>query len=245
MYRLAVISLMILLLSACAGKGIELNRSVFESNKIALVRVDQLQSTVRAEKSTTREKIGIFGGVTGVVVGTVIDKSTDAARARSLTPLAKALSDYNINQHVSDALANHLRGGAFAERVTFDTIINPKDKTKPYLVPRVTPSVVMAADYSSIIVTFEVVTYQNREGKKPHRGVYSAEHVLDSHGEKVTKSDNFQFWLDNADILKEHISLKIDEAAAEFAKDFNSLELTRTYVDPSLIAGQVKPKSAR
>ena len=80
----------------------------------------------------------------------------------------------------------------------------------------------MAADYSSVTVSLDVVTYQNKDGVKPHRGTYAADYLLDSQGEKVTRSDNFQFWLDNADILKEKISANIDQAAAKFANDFNS-----------------------
>lgn len=220
--RLAVIGLVTIFLSACAGKKVELNRTVFESQKIEVVRIDQMESTISAEKSNQAKKVGLIGGVAGVLIGSVVDNNTNAARAKSLTPLADALSNYDVNQQISDALAKHLTGSAFAEQINFDTNFDPKDKVKPYLVPRVTPSVVMAADYSGFTVTLNVVTYQNKEGKKPHKGEYIAEHLLDAQGEEVTKEDNFQFWLDNPDNLIESITKKIDEAVAAFATDFNS-----------------------
>jgi len=179
--RLAVIGLVTIFLSACAGKKVELNRTVFESQKIEVVRIDQMESTISAEKSNQAKKVGLIGGVAGVLIGSVVDNNTNAARAKSLTPLADALSNYDVNQQI-----------------------------------------VMAADYSGFTVTLNVVTYQNKDGKKPHKGEYIAEHLLDAQGEEVTKEDNFQFWLDNPDNLIENITKKIDEAVAAFATDFKA-----------------------
>ena len=167
--------------------------------------------------------MGLIGGVAGVLIGSAVDANTNKKRAKKLTPIEQALGEFDVNKQVSVSLQKHLSGGAFAEQVNFDTAFDPKEKLKSYLVPRVTPNVVMAADYSSISVVLNTVTYQNREGKRPYRGTYTSEYILDSQGEEVTKEDNFQFWSDNPDILKQKITATIDEATLAFAKDFNNL----------------------
>ena len=220
-YQLTIIIVISIFLSACAAKKNQLDRSIFQSNKIEVIRIDQLGSNLSAEKSNRAKKIGLIGGVPGVLIGSVVDSKTNATRTKTLAPLTKALGDYDINQQILDSLSKQLTGRAFAARVNLDTSFEAKEKIKAFLVPRLTPSVVMSADYSSVTVLLEVITYQNRRGRKPHRGTYSAAHVLDDHGEEVTKEDNFQFWLDNPEILIENISEKIDQAVAEFIQDYN------------------------
>ena len=208
-------------LSACAGKKIELDRTVFETQKVEVVRINQLGSILTAEKSNSGKKVGLIGGVAGVLIGSAVDANTNKSRAKKLTPLAQAMGEYDVNQKIIESLQKQLKGNAFNEQLRLDTNFDPKDKVKPYLVPRVSPSVVMAADYASISVVLNVVTYQNKEGKRPHKEKYSAEYILDSQGEKVNKEDNFQFWSDNPELLKENISATIDEAVSKFANDFN------------------------
>ena len=222
LYSLAVIALAAVLLSACTGKKVELDRSIFDSRKVEAVRIDQLDSSLSAEKSNSGKKVGLIGGVAGVLIGSAVDANTNASRTKKLTPLSQALGEYDINKQIAASLENHLKGSAFAEQMRLDTNFDPKDKTKLFLVPRVTPNVIMAADYSSISVILNTITYQNDEGKKPHRGEYSAEYILYSQGEEVNKEDNFQFWSDNPDLLKENINATIDQAVNDFASDFNS-----------------------
>lgn len=221
-YRLVTITLITLLLSACAGKSIELDRDVFEAQKIEVVRVEQIESGLSAEISTRGKEVGKFGGVSGFVIGSLVDANTNSVRARSVAPLSKALSDYNINQKISDSLSKHLKGRAFAEQVKLDTSFDPKRKA--YLTPQIMPNVVMAADYSSVTVVLEVFTYQNKDSKRPHKGTYTAiaEHILDEQGKEISKKDNFQYWADNPEILIDNINQKIDQAVSQFAQDFNS-----------------------
>lgn len=222
MYRLATLTLITLLLSACSGKKVELDRNVFETQKIEVVRVEQIESGLSAEISTRGKEVGKFGGVSGFVIGSLVDANTNSVRARSLAPLSKALSNYDINQQISDSLAKQLKGRAFTEQVRLDTSFDPKRKA--YLTPQIMPNVIMAADYSSVTVILEVFTYQNKDSKQPHKGTYTAtaEHALDEQGKEISKEDNFQYWADNPEILIDNINQKIDEAVSQFAQDFNS-----------------------
>ena len=82
-YSLATVTLVTLLLSACAGKKVELDRNVFETQKIEVVRVEQIESGLSAEISTRGKEVGKFGGVSGFVIGSLVDANTNSVRARS------------------------------------------------------------------------------------------------------------------------------------------------------------------
>ena len=221
-HRLLTISLLAIFLSACAGKKVELDRAVLSSQKIEAVRIDQISNAIGSQKSTVAKKVGPFAGVGGFLISTAIDRSTNARRNKKLAPLTEALADYDISKQTETALRKNLKGNVFASELNIDSNFDPKDKTKPYLVPTVTPSAIMAANYSKMSVELAVVTYQNKDGKRPNKQSYVSEYVLDSQGEKVNKEDNFQFWSDNPELLIERINMLIDEAASKFALDFNS-----------------------
>ena len=221
-YRLLIVSVLLVFLSACAGKKIELDRDLLSSQKIETVRIDQVSNSIGSQKSTVAKKVGPFAGVGGALVSRAIDLRTNAKRTKKLAPLAEALGDYDISKQLEGALKKHLKGNTFADELNLDTSFDPKDKTKPYLVPKVTPIAVMAANYSKVSVELEVATYLNQDAKRPNRESYISEYVLDSQGEKVSKKDNFQYWTDNPDLLIEQLNILIDESASKFALDFNS-----------------------
>lgn len=220
--KLLAVFLLAILLSACAGKKIELDRAVFNSQKIAAVRIDSMSNTIESQKSGIRKKVGPYAGVGGFLISTAIDRSTNAQRNRKIAPLAEALGDYDIGEQVGESLEKHLKGNTFAENLAIDTNFDPKDKTKLYLVPTVIPSAIMSVDYSTVSVELAVQTYQNKSGKRPSSQSYTSEYVLDSQGEKVNREDNFQFWTDNPELLIEQVNTLIDEAAVKFALDYNS-----------------------
>jgi len=186
-----------LFLSACAGKKVELDRGVFESQKIKWVQLAQLASPLSSEVA-----------------------SSNSARRKKIEPLVENLKGYDVNKTTFAAFDKALSGVAFGQPLQIETEFDAQNQ-KPFLVPQIQPAVVISADYSKILVAATVSIYQNKEGKKPYKADYLSEQILDDGGEEVTKDDRYQFWLDNPEMIIEKIELGAQEIAEQMAEDFN------------------------
>jgi len=210
-----------LFLSACAGKKVELDRGVFESQKIKWVQLAQLASPLSSEVASSAATTGaIAGGLVGVLIGGAIDANTNSARRKKIEPLVENLKGYDVNKTTFAVFDKALSGVAFGQPLQIETEFDAQNQ-KPFLVPQIQPAVVISADYSKILVAATVSIYQNKEGKKPYKADYLSEQILDDGGEEVTKDDRYQFWLDNPEMIIEKIELGAQEIAEQMAEDFN------------------------
>ncbi len=221
-YKLLSILTMTLLLSACAGKKVELDRGVFEQQQISKARLSTAPVTLSPELSTTARTTGVIaGGIVGVLIGGAIDANTNSARAKKLEPLNASLADYSLADTIQEALEAAIKGPAFAEQVTIDRQFDEEDK-KPYLVPTFEAAATMAADFKEIRVLLTATLYQNKDGKRPFTGLYSATQLIEGAAEESSKDDRYQFWSDNPEVIVSKLKLAIDEVVAAMVSDFNA-----------------------
>jgi len=183
--------------TACTTTG-GLNRSLVHQEKIQYVDVSLLSQNVVIELSDSN--------------------ALNDSRTRNFGSLQRKIHDINVNAVLKNALQHNLIGNAFDEDLTIgsqaDVSLNDS-----YLVPILTPTVIMSSDYGAINITLTTTTTQlNANGEREqYDAVYSSKQVI---GVSTSKSNQL-FWNDNPLILKERIVNGLYDVANKFAKDFN------------------------
>ena len=220
--KLIAVAFFSLILSACASTP-ELNRELVQKEKISNVIVNQMDQNMNIDVADSSASSGAAGGLLGALVGGAIDSNINGKRRKSLAPMIENIESLNVNMVLKNALADSLElGSAFDEEVII-TAASDESTQNSFLVPILTPNIIMQGDYSGVMVSLTASTVQDQEKKSGNRyqSVYISDQTLDS--ELLAKrEENKQFWLDNHLLLREKIVDGLYNVAKQFADDYNS-----------------------
>jgi len=210
-------------ISACASNS-PLNRDLIHQEKIQTVNVTQLDENISIQESKSGLVIGaVAGGLIGGAIGSAVDSNINSGRKKNFESMQEGINNFNVNVILKNALQHKLLDGkAFSDSVIIDTNYDQSVK-KPYLIPVLTPSVVMSSSYDVIDITLKVTTAQKspKNAVNQHKSTYSSQQSIDSISSGSGKEENKQYWIDNLIILKEKIVNGLYDVAEQFADDFN------------------------
>ncbi len=211
-----------LALSACTTVP-ELNRELVQQQKITSINLNQMDQNMNIDAADGATASAATGGLIGALVGGAIDSNINAKRKKALEPMLEMIDSLNVNMVLNNALEDNLeRGGAFSENVVINTNFDGSVKTS-FLVPTLTPNVIMKANYSGVMVVLDAsMPQQSAENKQSqYNSTYTSEQVLDS--DLLSKrEDNKQFWKDNQLLLREKIVDGLYDVAEQFVDDYNA-----------------------
>lgn len=211
-----------LVLSACATAP-ELNRELVQQQKITSINLNQMDQNMNIDTSDNSATSAATGGLIGALVGGAIDSNANAKRKKALEPMLDMIDSLNVNMVFNNALEDSLeRGGAFGESVAINTNFDGAVK-ESFLVPTLTPNVIMKADYSGVMVVLDASISQESAEKKQsqYNSTYTSEQILDS--DLLSKrEDNKQFWKDNQLLLREKIVDGLYDVSEQFVDDYNA-----------------------
>jgi len=213
-----------LFLSACASTP-ELNRDLVHQEKIKTINLDKMEQNINIQVADSKTTGAILGGLPGLLVSGAVDGNVNSKRKKALEPFHEVLNDINVNMVLKNALEHSmLDSKAFSEDVVINTEYDKELKT-PYLIPILTPNVIMLGDYSGVAVFIIASTAQESTKKKQnkYKSVYQSEQLMDE-SLLAKREENKQYWKDNPLVLKEKIVDGIYDAAKQFADDFNADE---------------------
>lgn len=210
-------------ISACASNS-PLNRDLIHQEKIQTVNVKQLDENISIQESSSGLVIGaVAGGLIGGAIGSAVDSNINSGRKKNFASTQESINNFNVNVILKNALEHKLLDGkAFSDSVVIDTGFDQSVK-KPYLIPVLTPSIVMSSSYDVVDITLKVTTAQKspRNTENQHKSTYSSQQLIDNASLESGKEENKQYWIDNPIILKEKIVNGLYDVAEQFADDFN------------------------
>ena len=210
-------------ISACASNS-PLNRDLIHQEKIQTVNVTQLDENISIKASSSGLVIGaVAGGLIGGAIGSAVDSNINSGRKKNFASTQESINNFNVNVILKNALEHKLLDGkAFSDSVVIDTGFDQSVK-KPYLIPVLTPSIVMSSSYDVVDITLKVTTAQKspRNTENQHKSTYSSQQLIDNASLESGKEENKQYWIDNPIILKEKIVNGLYDVAEQFADDFN------------------------
>lgn len=205
-----------IVLSACAGTPVELNRATFNNKKIEAIYLPIGKTHIAVEQSDAGEIGGAGAGLLGVVIGSAIDAGTNSKRNSRLAPVLNALKNYDPATFLTETLQTEAQGLAFNTPLTIETY---NTKTKPVaLTPMLTPAYTMSPDYSYVVISLSASMKQVGENTSTFYNNYSSIQTNKKEGDENTKR---QFWIDNPNELIHQIQAGIYEVVQRFAADFN------------------------
>ena len=210
-------------ISACASNS-PLNRDLIHQEKIQTVNVTHLDENISIKASSSGLVIGaVAGGLIGGAIGSAVDSNINSGRKKNFASTQESINNFNVNVILKNALEHKLLDGkAFSDSVVIDTGFDQSVK-KPYLIPVLTPSIVMSSSYDVVDITLKVTTAQKspRNTENQHKSTYSSQQLIDNASLESGKEENKQYWIDNPIILKEKIVNGLYDVAEQFADDFN------------------------
>ncbi len=215
MIRVLSILLLSLVITACAGTPVELNRSTFDSRKIESIQVIEHGAKIQYQRSDSGAGAGAAGaGLLGALVGSAIDSGVNTKRSKSIAPVLESMGGYNPNLYLKSALMNEATGIAFqpALNVTMGGAVDGK------LAPRVTPSYTITPDFENVYVSLSVSVEQIADEEKDYQRIYTGNEFNDRAGSKEEKR---QDWIDNPEKLIAKFQSAISDAVQRFVADFN------------------------
>ncbi len=218
-----LIVLLIAVFSSACTTAPKLNRTLVHQEKIRTVNLQKLDQNINIQLSDNTTTAAVAGGLVGILVGGAIDANINSKRNKALEPLREKITDIDVNKVLINALTHYLsEGKAFSNDVVIDSEYD-KDIKKPFLVPILTPNVVILANYSGVRVSLAVSTSQKSANKKQNRynSVYVSQQDLDA-GLASDKETSKQFWMDNPILLKEKIVDGLYDVSKQFADDYNA-----------------------
>jgi len=211
-----------LLLSACASTT-KLDRELVHQEKIKTINLNQMPENISIQEADNTTTSAVAGGLVGVIIGNAIDSNINSKRRKALEPFIEMLAGLDVNKVLMNALDHNLTGGkAFSEEIAIETFSSTQTE-QSYLVPVVSPSVVMLADYSGVLVGLAVSTPQEQTDKRPKRynSFYSSKNTMDDELQ-AKREENKAFWNNNSLLLREKIVDGLYDVAKQFANDYNS-----------------------
>jgi len=204
------------ILSACAGTPVELNRAAFNNKKIEAIYLPIGKTHIVVEQSDAGEIGGAGAGLLGAVIGSAIDAGTNSKRNSRLAPVLNALKNYDPATFLTETLQTEAQGLAFNTPLTIEAY---NTKTKPVaLTPMLTPAYIMSPDYSYVVISLSASMKQVGENTSTFYNNYSSIQTNKKEGDENTKR---QFWIDNPNELIHQIQAGIYEVVQRFATDFN------------------------
>ena len=222
--KILTILLITIFSSACTTAS-KLNRPLVHQEKIKTVNLEKLDHNISIAVSDNTTTAAVAGGLVGVLIGGAIDSNINSKRNKAIEPLREKVTDIDVNKVLINALTHYLtESKAFASEVVIDSEFDREIK-KPYLIPILTPSVVVLANYSGVHVSLAVSTSQKSAKNKENRykSVYVSEQDLDA--ELATEKEaNKEYWMENPILLKEKIVDGLYDVSKQFADDYNSEE---------------------
>jgi len=212
-------------MSACAPKKIELDRTQFSNQKVSTIELKEIKENISIELSDSASESGAaVGGLLGVLVGAAIDSGVNSSRKGKFKAIQDSVSEIDANAILKEALQGKLVGNAFSEDL--ELVAFDKKNKKPYLTPKVTPSIIMSANYGVVNVLLSSTLNQNNiERKRPYLGIYSSQQLNEAESLEVDKGSNYKYWIDNPETLKDKIINGLNDVAQQFADDYNGVNL--------------------
>ena len=225
--KLAITLLVCIAATACSTTKTPLNRALVHQEKISTVNLKSIEQNITIELSSSGTSAGGAGaGVLGALVGAVVDSSVNSGRKNSFSEIQESTDVMSASMVLKNTLEHNLVGDAFSQELVIDSEYDQSIK-KPYLIPILTPSIIMSPNYGVISILLTTQTTQtslkNEEKQNRYNGSYSSQQLAESSSLSVSKEDNKQYWLDNPVALREKIVNGLYDVAKQFADDFNSL----------------------
>lgn len=195
--KLFAISIICAVATACTTTT-SLNRSLVHKEKIQTVNLNHLAENISIELS-----------------------AANANKKETFKTIQGNLDDFSSNMVLKAALAhNLLDGNAFSDNVIIDSAFDVSIET-PYLIPVLTPSIIMSANYDVIDIVLKTSTTQKAKngGENQYKVIYSSQQIIQT---SSTAEKNKQYWVDNPLVLKEKIVNGLYDVAQQFSNDFNT-----------------------
>lgn len=217
---------LILLLTVCAMSSActstKLNRSSVHNEKISSVNVNKLDENIDIQSSRTWTVVGGLVFVPLAAVGAGVDAKVTEARRGVFKETQGKINDFDVNKVLEAALQHNMEGAAFNENVV---VISGGRAAESYLVPVLTPTITMSANYGAVKVSLKTSTTQknvkDEQKQNVYKRVYSSKYNL---GNALSNTENNkQYWSNNPVLLKEKIVNGLYDVAKQFSDDFNSL----------------------
>jgi len=211
-----------LILAGCVTSGpVLLNRGGFETNKISEISLYSENINIKPELSN-QSTVQADSGIAGLLVGGVIDASSNKKRRNTFTPLEEALSSSKLDEYVESQLKEKLSGFAFSSPIKISRIEKGTfEKSSRELVPSVEPTATLSNNYVVLTVSLQVSVKQKPELKNYDK-IYSTQKVVGSiKQERAELISNFS---KDPNKLIETTKLAYDEVIDQFVQDFNGIK---------------------
>lgn len=206
------------ILSACAGTPVELNRATFDNKKIETIYIPKEKTRLTVVQSDASAAAAGAGLIGAIIVGS-IDANTNSKRNTKLAPVLDAIRDYDPATFLTETLQTEVQGSAFSAPLNVQPY--SKSEESPALKPLLTPTYLVLPDYSQVIISLSVSMKQLGENGGYFSNNYSSSQQNKKEGDENTKR---QHWIDNPNELIHQIQAGIYEVVQRFAVDFNGVE---------------------
>lgn len=210
--------------SACTTAS-KLDRTLVHKEKIRTVNLQKLDQNINIQVSDNTTTSAVAGGLVGILVGGAIDANINSKREKAIEPLREKITDIDVNKVLVNALTHYLsEGKAFSNDVVINTEYDENTK-KSFLVPILTPNVVVLANYSGVRVSLAVSTAQTQNSTKKKQKRYTSVYISQQDLDAELASDketSKKFWAENPVLLKEKIVDGLYDVSKQFADDYNA-----------------------
>lgn len=226
--RIIFISIILLTISACATKPVELNRETLNSFKISTLDYQPSIDTISITPSQSSTSGGAAAfGLLGGLVGAAVDAGVNSKRRSALTPLLANIEDFDANEFVKGILNDEAKGIAFASEVTFGNNI----KKKALGIPKLMPLAAMEPNMGVLNITMTNTMYQAQPKGRPYVKVYSSSQLIESDQLEVSKEANQSYWINNPDQLLAKLKAGFTDVTRQFIADMNGDNLLTVGVE--------------
>lgn len=219
--NLILLTIISIMLTACASTTTTLDRAAVEKNKISKIHLISSEN-LGFEKSTSGATSGaIAGGLLGVAIGASIDSNINAKRKEAFAPILNSVADFNIRNEFSEKLKG-LSGRAFEPELTVNSSsIDEKNKDDNYGLNTlvITSDFLLSADRKSVLGTANISLKTSAEGKTYGQLLFA--NSAGSFNEEK-KEEISQFWIDNPEKLKDLIDLTMSQLVETISFEINT-----------------------
>ncbi len=214
--HLLFITFLLLALTSCSSNPTSLDRQKLSKNKISLINLSAPE-TITYERSTKGVQAASGFGFIGGLTGSIIDESVNASRNKSLQPIIKSLTGYNVRNSLNAKLAK-LSGNSFKPGLKVTNQEIPAFSELNSL--GVQANYTLSANHQFVMVNANT-KLKTSEDKAPYTRMFNERSQIPLNLKKGQKLNVTQFLIDNPQILKNTIETTLNKIVKKISDDIN------------------------